>query len=91
MVIHNAVSVNEWRSKILMEIGQSYPHCGPQSVESLEHKFYNFPLAQQMWRYVANIIWQVLAKKRNFGPRNSFSMLPCFFEEFYKSTFVQNT
>jgi hypothetical protein len=63
-----------------MKVDQSYPHCGPRSVELVEHKIYSFPLAQQVWRYAANIIWQVFAqKKRNISLRNSYSMLQFFF------------
>ena len=51
--MHKAVVVNEWRVKILMEIDKSCPHCGPQSVESVEHRFYRYPLAQHWWRCVA--------------------------------------
>jgi hypothetical protein len=80
-VIHKAVAVNEWRGKISVEIDQSCPHCGPQSVESVEHRFYSCPLAQQVWRYAANIVWQLFAKKRHLGPRKSFSMLQCLFDQ----------
>ena len=58
-VIHKALVVNEWRSKISTKIDQSCPHCGPWSVESVEHKFYNCPLAQHGQRYATNIIWQL--------------------------------
>lgn len=50
-VIHKAVAVNERRGKISMKIDKSCPHCGPQSVESIEHMFYNCPLAQQGWQH----------------------------------------
>jgi hypothetical protein len=75
------VAVNEWRGKISVEIDQSCPHCGPQSVESVEHMFYSCPLAQQVWRYAANIVWQLFAKKGHLGPRKSFSMLQCLFDQ----------
>jgi hypothetical protein len=34
----------------------------------MEHKFFGSPLAQQMWRYAANILWQLFAKKHNLDP-----------------------
>ena len=76
-----AVAVNEWRNKIMAEIDQSCPHCGPHSVESVEHRFYSCPLAQHVWRYVANIIWQLFATKMNLSPHKSFSMLQCLFDQ----------
>ena len=45
----------------------------------MEHMFYSCPLAQHVWRYVANIIWQLFTRKRNLGPRKSFFMLQCVF------------
>jgi hypothetical protein len=76
-IIHKAMAINEWRGKISVEINQSRPHCGPQSVESVEHKFYSCPFAQHVWRYATNIIWQLFAQKKNLGPRKLFFMLQC--------------
>lgn len=36
-------------------------------------------LAQQDWRYAANITWQFLAKRGNLGPWKSFHILQCLF------------
>ena len=66
---------------------QSCPHCGPRAVELVEHRFHNCPLAQHVWRYVANIIWQFYAKTKNLGPRTSFSMLQCLFYQPLCKTF----
>ena len=44
------------------------PHCGASLVESVEHMFFSHPLAQQVWHYIANIIWQFFAKRGNLGP-----------------------
>ena len=81
LVIHKAVVINEWRNKISMEIDIFCPHCGPQYVISVKHRFYNCPLAQQGWSYVANIIWQLFANKRNLGRRKSFFMMQCLFDQ----------
>lgn len=50
----------------------SCPHCGPQFIESVEHKSFDCPLAQKMWRYAANIIWQLFSKKRKLGSQKSY-------------------
>ena len=73
LVIHKVVGVNEWCSWISVEIEQSCPHCGSQFVELVEHKFFSCPLAQQVWRYATNIMWQHFAKKNDPGPRKSFN------------------
>jgi hypothetical protein len=40
-------------------------------------------LAQQVWRYASNIIWQLFAKKKegNIGFWKYFSMMQCFFDQ----------
>ena len=53
---------SQWR---LTPVG--YFHCGSQFVESVEHMFFNCPLTQQMWRYVANMMWQLFAKVSNLS------------------------
>lgn len=63
------------------KIDKSCPHCGPQSVESVEYRFYNCPLALQGWRYVANVMWQFFAKRGNLGARKSFCMMQCLFDQ----------
>ena len=79
-VIHKAVAVNKWHSKISADIDKSCPHCGPWSVKSMKHRFYNCPLAQQMWRYVANIIWKNhLPKERTSVHGNPFLWCNGFF------------
>ena len=75
------VAINEWLGKISTEIDKSCHHWGPQLVESVEHRFFNYPLAQQGWRYAANIMWQLLAKRGNLGLRKSFSMMQCLFDQ----------
>ena len=50
-------------------------------VEPIEHMFFNYPLAQQAWRYVANKIWQLFDKRGNLGPQKSFSTMKCFFNQ----------
>ena len=44
-------------------------------------KFLNCPLAQQVWHYAANIIWQLFAKRANLGTQKSFSMTQCLFDQ----------
>ena len=78
-VIHKAMAINEWHSKISVEIDQSCSHCGPQLIKLVEHMLYNCPLAHHVWRYAANIIWQFFAKTWNLGLGKSFSMLQCFY------------
>ena len=34
------IAANEWQGKISMKIDKSCPHCSPQLVELVEHKFY---------------------------------------------------
>ena len=67
--------------RISTEIDKSCPHCSLQSVESVDHRFHNCPLAPHVWRYAANFIWQLFANKRNVGPQKSFSMLQCLFDQ----------
>lgn len=62
-IIHKAVAVNEWCWKISTYIDKCCPHCGPQSVESVEHRFFSCSLAQQGLLYAAHIMWQSLAKR----------------------------
>ena len=50
-------------------------------MESVEHTFYNCPLAQHGWQYDANIIWQLFADTRNLGPQKSFPMMQCLFDQ----------
>ena len=38
-------------------------------------------LAQQVWRYAANIIWQLFVKRGNLGLRKSFSISQCLFDQ----------
>ena len=81
LVIHKATAVNEWHGRILADIDKSCPQCGPQSVDSMKHMFLNRPLAQQVWRSTANILWQLVAKRGYFGPRKSFPMMQCLFDQ----------
>jgi hypothetical protein len=41
LVIHKVVVVNEWCGKLSVEIDKSCPHCDPQLVELMEHRFYS--------------------------------------------------
>ena len=50
-------------------------------MESVEHRFFSCPLAQQVCCYVANIIWQLFAKQGNLGPWKSSSMMQCLFDQ----------
>jgi hypothetical protein len=61
MVTHKVVAVNEWRGQISTEVDKSCLSYGPQPVGLVEHTFFNCPLAQQVWHYAANIIWQLFA------------------------------
>ena len=81
--------MNEWRGKISAEIDKSCPHSGLQSVEPLEHRFFNCPLVQQGWRYVANIVWQFFAKRGNLGPHKSFLMVQCLFDKPLHKALIQ--
>ena len=49
--------------------------CSSLVVEFMEHMFFSCPQAQQVWRYVANAIQQLLASRGNLGPRKSFSTM----------------
>lgn len=63
--------MNEWRGCISTGIDKSCHHCGSRAVESMKHKFFSYPLAQQVWHYATNIICQlikVFAKRGNLGP-----------------------
>lgn len=80
-VLHKVVVVSEWRGWISDEVDKSCPHCGPLSVESMEHKYYNCLLAQLVWRYVANIVWWLHVKRTNAWPRKFFSMLWCLLDK----------
>lgn len=66
-------SGSEWMvGWISMDIDYSCPHHGSQLVESVEHIFFNCALAQQVWRDVANIIWQLFANKVTLALINLF-------------------
>ena len=71
--------MNVWHGRILAEVDKSCPHCGSPIMELLKHKFFNFPLAQQVWPYATNIIWPLFAKRGNLGPHKLFSMMQCLF------------
>ena len=43
-----------------------------QSLESVEHRFFSCPLAQQRWRYATNTVWQLFAKRGNLGCKIPF-------------------
>ena len=47
----------------------------------MEHGFYSCCLLQQGWRYAANITWQLFVKRGNLGPRKSFFMMQCLFDQ----------
>ena len=81
LVIHKAIAMNKRRERILAKIDKSCPHCGLPIVKSVEHIFFTCPLAQQVWHYVANIIWQLFAKRGNLGLRKSFSMMHCLSDQ----------
>lgn len=55
--------MNVWRGKFLEKIDKSYPHCGLQSMLLVEHAFFIWPVAQQVWRYVANVFGNPLPKE----------------------------
>ena len=79
--IHEAVAVNEWHGSISTKINKSGPHCGTQDMESLKHMFLSCPMTQQVWHYVANIMWQFFAKRGNLGLREYISMMQCHFDQ----------
>ena len=62
-IIHKAMVVNEHRGKITTQIDKSWPHHGLHTVESMKHKFFSYPPAQQAWQYDANILWHLFEKK----------------------------
>ena len=74
-VIHKVVAVDEWCGGILTEVDQSCPHCGSRAMELVRHMLFSCPLAQQMWCYVVNIIWQLFAKRGNLGPWKSLLIM----------------
>lgn len=47
----------------------------------MEHMFFDYLLAQQVWHYVTNIFWQLFAKWGNLGLHKSFSMMQCLFDQ----------
>lgn len=71
-IIHKVVALNKCRVQISREIDNSFLHCGPQFVESVEHRFFSCLLAQQVCRYAVNIIWQLFAKKATLALDNPF-------------------
>jgi hypothetical protein len=79
-VIHKVVAVNEWHGQISVDIDKSCPHGSPLSVELMEHVFFNCPLAQHVWRYATNIIYQLFAKRGNLGPHKSCPLMQCLFD-----------
>jgi hypothetical protein len=82
-IIHKVVAVNEWHGKISIDINKKIkcPRCGSSAMELVRHRFSNCPLAQQVWRYAANVMWSFFVKKSEFGPRKSFSLLQCLFDQ----------
>ena len=80
-VIHKAIAVNERHGKISTDIDKNGPRCGSKSVELVEHRFFSCPLVEQGWRYVANIMWELFAKRGNLGPRKLFYMMQCLFDQ----------
>ena len=50
LVLHKVAVVNEWRGRISATIDKSCTQYGPHHVE---HRFFNYPLAQHVWHYVA--------------------------------------
>lgn len=70
-----------WCGKASAEVDKSSPYCGQQSMETVECKFFSYPLVQQVWRYATNIIWQLFAERENLDPRKSFSMMEFLFDQ----------
>lgn len=54
------------------EVDKSRPHCGPLSVKMVEQRFFECLMAQHVWQYVANIVWQLKVKHIHMGPLTSF-------------------
>ena len=87
-VIQKTVAVNKWRHCLLNGVDESWQRliwvaaiCCSPIMESVEHRFFSCPLAQQVCCYVANIIWQLFAKQGNLGPWKSSSMMQCLFDQ----------
>ena len=66
------MAVNEWRGKNVAEIDKSCPHCGLQTVESVEHRFFSCSLAQQRWQYVAISCGNSMPKEVTLVRENHF-------------------
>ena len=72
LVIHGVEVVNEWCGRVSMEIDKSCPHIGSQFVELVEHIFFSYPLAQQVWHYATNIMCNTLPKEVTSVLKNIF-------------------
>ena len=80
-IIHRAVVMNKCRGWILAKVGKSCFYCGLSVVESMDHRFFNCPLASQVCCYEVNIIGQLYAKRDNGGPRKLFSTMHCLCDQ----------
>lgn len=80
LVLHKVAVVNEWRGRISATIDKSCTQYGPHHVE---HRFFNYPLAQHVWHYVAknHLATFFVAKSGNLDPRNFSFMMQCPFNK----------
>lgn len=57
---HNAVAVNTWRSHISNTIDTTCPVCKNGQEKSSIHRFWDCPQAKEAWRFVEEIMLQLL-------------------------------
>ena len=80
-IIHKVVVMNKRRGWTLAKIDKSRSCCGLSVVESMEHRFFNCPLAPPVCYYEVNIIGQLYVKRDNGGPRKPFSTMHCLCDQ----------
>lgn len=73
--------VSEWCGESIWTLTSVILIVARNSVELVEHMFCNFPLGQQVWCYVANIMWRFIAKRGNLSPWELFSTLQCLLDQ----------
>jgi hypothetical protein len=44
------------------------------------HRFFSCMLAQQVWQYATNMIWQLFVRRGNLGLRKSFLTMQCLYD-----------
>jgi hypothetical protein len=74
--------VNKWHGQILTKFDKSYLHYGPQFVGQWSIDLFSIcPLTQRVWHYVANIIWQLFAKRGTLALKYLLQCCKVFFDQ----------